>query len=103
MLAFRDGDQLELDLFPGVPWNGHSPRGLTKGRMVLYSKRERQGHEVDVDPMQLSLWAVSVRPPRDKRPRQAAGAPLLLPLKKGRRYGGCFAKRDTFVGDYDGA
>ena len=73
----RDGEQFELDLFPGVPWGGRSARALTRGGSGLYSRPEPPGHEVCSDPMQLSLWQAPGRPHGKKRPRQAAGASLL--------------------------
>ena len=76
-----DGDQFVLDLFPREPWGGMSPRGLTRGRILLSSRREPPGREVETDPLQLALWPSPVRPLRSKQPRQAAGASLLLPLK----------------------
>ncbi len=81
MMASRVGDQLELGLFRGVPWEGHSPRGLTKAANVLYSRREPPGHEVAFcDPNQLELW-YHFRPHRVKgSDRVSVGAPLLLPL-----------------------
>ncbi len=80
----RDGDQFELDLFPGVPWEGRRPRGLTRVGSGLFLRPEPPGHEVEKDPAQLELFTFGVRLPRGKRPPQAAGAPLLLPLKSGR-------------------
>ena len=77
----RVGDQLELDLFTGVPWSGRSPRALTKARSGLFLRREPGGHEVDPDPLQLSFWPVARKATRQKRRRQAAGAPPLLPLR----------------------
>ncbi len=96
----REGDQFILDLFPGSPWSGRSPRGLTRGRKGLFLRPEPPGHEVDPDPMQLSLWAVPVRPPRGKQPQQAAGASTLLPLKEPRASArgsrrGCLRWRDS--------
>ena len=74
------GEQLELDLFVGVPWGGHSPRGLTRAKNTLFFRPEPDRHEVQPDSAQLELWGVPVKPPRGKRPRQAAGASLLLPV-----------------------
>ena len=77
----RDGDQYRLDLFPGVPWDGVSPRGLTRVQIELSSRREPPGHEVEMDPAQLLFWPVPEKATSRKRPQQAAGAPSLLPLK----------------------
>ncbi len=93
-----DGDQLRLDLFAGVPWDGVSPRGLTRAKIVLSSRQEPLGHEVEPDPAQLEMWPVSVRPPRGKRLRQAAGAPSLLPLKAPRMRS---ALRERKLGEND--
>ncbi len=74
----RDGDQLELDLFPGEPWNGQAPRALTKSRTALFLRPEPHRHEVFFDADQLELWPVHV-PHRKKSPRRStAGASLLL-------------------------
>ncbi len=74
--------QLELDLFPGEPWGGHSPRGLTRARSPLFLRPEPPGHEVEVDPLQLVLWSGPVRPHRDKKLlERSPGAPSLLPLR----------------------
>jgi len=81
----REGDQFALDLFPGVPWDGRSPRGLTRARSALSLKRERQGHGVHLDPAQLDFFRRQSQATKRKRPPPAEGASLLLPLKKGRR------------------
>jgi len=73
-----DGDQLRLDLFRGVPWDGQSLRGLTKVSNVLYLRREPPGHEVEPDPLQLELWPVAGRARYKKATAQRAGAPLLV-------------------------
>ncbi len=78
----RDGDQLELDLFPGEPWGGRSPRVLTKAKISLFLRREPESHGVEVDPLQLLLWPVTVKPPRGKRLWEAPAAPTLLPLPR---------------------
>ncbi len=79
--AHGDGDQLELDLFPGEPWSGLSPRVLTRGNKLLYLRPEPPGHEVACDPAQLELWPIH-RPSRKKGHyrRTSVMAPLLLPL-----------------------
>ncbi len=54
----HDGDpaQLELNLFPGEPWGGRSPRALTKGSNALFLRPEPPSHEVGyADPDQLEL------------------------------------------------
>ncbi len=83
----EDAMQLELDLFPGVPWGGRSPRGLTRVKYSLFLRQKPPGHEVYVDPSQLEMWPVSVQATKRKKAPigSADGAPSLLPLKKGRR------------------
>ncbi len=74
----RDCDQLELDLFAGVPWRGRSPRALTRAFYSLSLQPELLGHEVFFDPEQLELWPAD-RPHRKKSLRRSsAGASLLL-------------------------
>ncbi len=56
-MAYSRGQlQFELDLFPGIPWQGRSPRVLTKGRKSLSLRREPLFHEVNLDSMQLELF-----------------------------------------------
>ncbi len=93
--------QLELDLFPGVPWNGRSPRGLTKVKIGLYLRREPGGHEVYLDPAQLDFFRGRSKATMNKRPRQTAGASLLLPLKAGRGISRS-ARRGSSEGGYHG-
>ena len=75
----HDGDQLRLDLFKGVPWDGRSPRGLTGEGKGLYLRPEPYLHEVrTMDPEQLELWPVEVPTLKEKPPRFVyEGAPLL--------------------------
>ena len=80
-----NSEQLELDLFPGEPWNGRSPRGLTKVQIGLFLGPEPPGHEVYLDPEQLSLFDTSQGGHTEKRRRPAVGAPSLLPLQGPRR------------------
>ncbi len=82
-----DGDQLRLDLFKGVPWDGRRPRGLTRVQIELSLRQEPPRHEVYMDPAQLEVWPGSVRPSRRKKAPTGSvgGARSLLPLKKGRR------------------
>ncbi len=79
----RDGDQLRLELFVGVPWDGRSPRALTKGSTALSLRREPvRAHEVFVDPEQYDLWPLEVSGPitieGPLRKDVSEGAPLLL-------------------------
>jgi len=70
--------QLELvlgDPVKRIPWDGQSPRGLTRGAKVLYSKRERgEDDRFFVDPNQGDLFHAG------GRGRRYSGAPSLLPL-----------------------
>jgi len=84
--VLRDSEQLELDLFPGVPWAGVSPRLLTKCRTSLFLRQEPPRHERFFDPEQLELWPAA-QAPNEKGPRRlvSAGAPLLVAVKRTRR------------------
>ncbi len=77
----RDGDQLELDLFPGVPWQGHAPRALTRVKSGLFLRQEPPSHGVYLDPAQLDFWRGRSKATMKKRPPREEGASLLLPLK----------------------
>jgi len=90
----RVGDQLELDLFPGEPWGGRSPRGLTKVGKGLFLRPEPPGHEGNTDILQLSLWPVKAGH-SGRGPQAAPGAPSLLPLKPRRK--GVPARRLTLL------
>ncbi len=81
----RVGDQFELDLFPGVPWGGRSPRGLTRVKISLFLRQEPPSHGVYPDPAQLDFWRRGSKATKRKRPPPTAGASTLLPLKKGRK------------------
>ncbi len=84
--AFRDGEQLKLDLFKGVPWGGVSPRGLTRVRILLSLRQEPLGREVVADPMQLELWPEAKKAAIQKGWDPTGPAPsTLLPLKGRRR------------------
>ncbi len=62
--------QVELD---ALPWQGQSPRVLTKGFVPLFLRREPQKDErFFVDPDQLDLW-----PTAKRAPWKYQGAPLL--------------------------
>ncbi len=81
-----DGDQ--LDLFPEelralsrVPWEGRSPRSLTRGAVDFIFKPSGKKSMSDLlSPAQLEFWR-RIEVPRGELP----GAPLLLGLPK-RRY-----------------
>ena len=79
-----DQRQLELDLFPGEPWGGRSPRVLTKGYSPLFLRQKppKAMRLVEVGD-QLELWPVE-GPGRNKSPhRLSVGAPSLLELLEG--------------------
>ena len=71
--------QLELALFTGEPWEGKSPRALTKVALGLIfkpggaKKRERFAF----DDRQIEMFPEAI-----KEPRQYGGAPSLLPLPR---------------------
>ncbi len=81
----RDGDQLELDLFRGIPWAGVSPRVLTRRFIPLFLRQKPPCHEVFFDPEQLELFPRDQATQRKGPPRNAGGAPLLVDLKRTRR------------------
>ncbi len=87
--VMRGGDhpseQLLLELWPGEPWQGVSPRALTRSRMGLFLRRKPPRHEVFFDADQLELWPVEGHTKRDAPPSPSGGAPLLIGLKRTRR------------------
>ncbi len=85
----RDGDQLRLALFDDVPWDGITPRVLTKGHKALSLRQKPPRHEVFFDPEQREL-ELSDRPHREKSPTlsyASSGASLLLEPLPRRSYG----------------
>ena len=81
----RVGGQLSLDLFPGEPWGGRSPRGLTRVTASVIFEPARPPHEVFFDPEQFELWrADGAHGVKGVRRVLSPGAPTLLPLP--RRY-----------------
>ena len=78
----RIGDQLELRL-PGLvdlsrePWEGRSPRGLTRVALstIFKAQAEKSTGDFVRDENQYDLWL-----PVKKAPRKYRGAPLLLAL-----------------------
>ncbi len=74
----RDGDQLRLQLFDGEPWNGVSPRVLTRSAKALFLRQKPPRHEVFFDPEQLELWPVHRAAQIEELPRISGGASLLL-------------------------
>jgi len=85
----RDGDQLRLDLFPEVPWDGRSPRGLTRSKKGLYLKPElpRPRGDGGSSDDQLELWPID-GPHGERAPPTSftvGGAPLLVDVRRPRR------------------
>ncbi len=72
----RVSSQLELELYPGEPWGGRSPRGLTRAALGLIFKPQGVKSVSDfVDPAQLELFEL------DKGSSLfEGGAPSLLPF-----------------------
>ncbi len=77
-------NQLILDLFRGEPWDGRSPRALTRGADLVILTAGADGHEVYPDPTQLELWP-EPRSHTEKVAGGTAGAPTLLPLPEARQ------------------
>ncbi len=75
----HDGDQYELDLYPGVPWDGRSARALTKVGKGLFLRQEPPGREVYRDATQLDFFALARQAVRiEGLPQKYEGAPSLL-------------------------
>jgi len=79
-VAHLNSVQLRLALFMGQPWDGRSPRGLTKVALGLILKpRGVRRESIFADPLQIDMFA------RKRAPRLRLGAPsasTLLPLPK---------------------
>ena len=72
-----NSEQLDLGLFKEEPWDGRSPRSLTRVGLGLFSEQERQKSDrFFVDPDQTDMF----RRRQKKAPRVSRGAPLLVPL-----------------------
>ncbi len=75
--------QLELaldDVRKRIPWDGQSPRGLTRVSKLLFFKRERQKQErFFADPNQVDLFGAG----EQCRPVLYRGAPLLVEIRYG--------------------
>ena len=84
-MTASEGEQLTLFrcMFKGEPWEGRSPRALTRGYKALFLRREPQKSMSDlVSDDQLELW-----PAAKKAPWVYQGAPLLV-SPQGRRIDG---------------
>jgi len=70
--------QLELDLFPGEPWNGRNPRELTRAHLgVIFKPRGAEDDRHFCDPLQRDLFHELVE---NVPPHVWGGTPSLLPL-----------------------
>ena len=88
MALLRDGDQLLLELDWGrEPWQGRSPRLLTKAGLALFSRQKPPCHEVFFDPEQLEFWPVDGATLREGPPPIRVGAPLVSGVLPRRSYG----------------
>jgi len=80
MYSLPDSDQLELFEAMALeesrlPWGGKSPRGLTRGSGVLYSRREpREDACCFADVNQVDMFRRRLK----KAPWRYEGAPLLI-------------------------
>ena len=73
-----DGDQFVLELgVVSLPWDGKSPRSLTRVQSSLFLRQEPPGHEVGLDPAQLELWPEAGRPYGSEGPDPKDGAPCI--------------------------
>jgi len=76
-----DGDQFELGLFAEEPWEGRSPRVLTRGHLGLIFKPQGGEALADrIDPCQVEMFPRLERRRERTRRNVAPCAPTLLPL-----------------------
>ncbi len=71
-------EQFELELFPGVPWNGRCPRALTSASKALFLRQKPPSHEVFFDPEQLEFWPETLATQREGPRQLVVGAPSLF-------------------------
>ena len=77
-------EQLELGLYVDEPWEGRSPRGLTRGHLGIILKPEAAKHErYFVDPDQLDMFTRRQAPGKGLERRESPSACTLLPLPWG--------------------
>ncbi len=70
--------QLSLALFPGEPWEGRSPRGLTRvGMGVILKPQGVRARVPFLDPLQVDVFP---RRSRERLKPKSRTAPTLLPL-----------------------
>ncbi len=93
-----DGDQYFLELFTGVPWEGRSPRSLTRAVKQFIFEAGAGGHEVVFcDPDQLDFWRRTGATRKRGGRSVAPAAPLLsIRLKRTRRGRGLTLRRGDF-------
>ncbi len=73
----RDGEQYLLGLkWESEPWEGWTPRSLTRCQSLLFLRPEPPSHEDYFDSEQLELWPVT-EATLSEGPRHLPGAPLL--------------------------
>jgi len=79
----RDGEQLEMalgDVRVKLPWNGRSPRDLTRVALSgIFKARAVKSVSEFVDADQGDLFEA----PAEEGPREFPGAPLLLEPRRG--------------------
>ncbi len=82
----HDGEQLQFGLdWQLEPWEGWSPRALTRASKLLFLRPEPPRHEVYVDPEQLEFWPIDRAAKREGLPTKGGGAPLLVDVGHGSR------------------
>ena len=75
-------EQLELGLFRGEPWDGRSPRGLTRVGRGFTLRAQAAGREpIFSDPNQYDIWT-PIKGVRKKVREAAPEAVTLFPLPK---------------------
>ncbi len=81
-MVASEPEQLTLRLFEGEPWDGRSPRGLTRGHLgVIFNPRGEKEHErIRADLNQLWLGLPKEHPEKRAHWAPSVGAPLLIPL-----------------------
>jgi len=70
-------------LFQGEPWDGASPRVLTRGHLArILQPQGAKARAIYLDPLQYELWPPVVRARGSSRAPSSVGAETLLPLPK---------------------
>ncbi len=77
-LVFEGEEWLALGVGLGLPWEGRSPRALTRGsKWAIFKQQGVKSMGDFVDPEQYDLWRRIKKAPRGYR-----GAPLLVPIRE---------------------